>query len=380
MKQCLLFCVFSALVFVGSAQTYGFGTAGNCSLPAGFDLSQGAKVGSYNNPNNACAEDCGIITPGVGGNNPANIAFPPSPVSGSKANICFDIFAFQANLKCENDVLFPCNGAGVTVIAYIVAADYNKTSAPTAAEYFGKSEPTIIIKNSNVCIGVTFSNGTNNGGDYRIFLDFTAPDNCLQSGIKYVIDNIKVTYVEESPLPVSLKSFTANRTGNAVLLTWETLTEWNNKGFAIQRNDGTGWKDISFIATKAAEGNSNNSIVYSYSDINTTNGLSQYRILQTDRDGRKKASEIVTVRNKELSNKNIVHPNPSNNGTVMITFDENNSIRDVMVTDINGKTVQQWQGFSQNQLQITGLKKGMYIIRVIDKNAGTTSNEKLVVN
>ncbi len=380
MKQFLLFCAFSLCAVVSNGQTYGFGTAGNCVLPPGFTLSQGAKVGGYNNPNLNCADDCGIVTPGVGGNNPANIIFPPATFDGNKATICFDIFAFEANLKCDNSVPFPCDGAGVTVIAYIVAGNYDKSTAPSAGEYFGKSEPRIIIKNGNVCINVFFTGTLTPGANYRIFLDFTAPDNCNQPGIKYVIDNIKIIYSEESTLPVSFKGFNATRKNDAIQLSWETASENNNQGFNVQRLDDNKWKTISFIPTKAPDGNSSSLLMYNFTDNATYAGLTQYRIQQVDINGRISTSDIRTVRNNVQQTKTIIHPNPSANGNVMVTFAENNSIQDVFVSDVTGKIIQQWRGVAQNNLQITGLKKGMYIIRIIDQKTGNSANEKLVVN
>jgi hypothetical protein len=380
MKSFLLFCALFGAVLVSYSQNYTFGSAGDCKLPEGFNLSQGAKVGPYKNPNNACADDCGIITPGVGGNNPANITFPPQQVAGSKAQICFDIFAFEANLKCENNVVFPCNGAGITVIAYIVAADYNKSGAPADGEYFGKSTPRIILKNERVCVDVFFSIGMNTGGDYRIFLDFSAPDNCQQSGIKYVIDNIGVAYTDESPLPVSLKSFNANRNKNNVQLKWETSTEQNVKGYNVQRNAGKSWETVSFVPSNANDGNSSSNQSYVYNEINNMNGITQYRIQMVEMNGASKSSEIRTVRGEGQVSKLTVYPNPSYNGKINVVFDDVQTHRNVFVNDMSGKLIKQWKTVSNNNLQIDNLLPGMYTIKVVDNTSGSQTIEKLIVN
>ena len=102
---------------------------------------------------------------------------------------------------------------------------------------------------------------------------------------------------EEGALPVSFRAFTASRSNSVVALKWTTAMESNNLGFEIQRLVGTGtWQAISFIATQAGGGNSSSDLTYTYTDQNSTKGISQYRIRQIDIDGRSKLSEIRVVR------------------------------------------------------------------------------------
>src|SRR6266404_2654110 len=56
-----------------------------------------------------------------------------------------------------------------------------------------------------------------------------------------------------APLPVTFKSFNAERISRSnVALKWETATETNNSGFAVQRNMGSGvWEVVTFIPTQA---------------------------------------------------------------------------------------------------------------------------------
>ncbi|MFN2458413.1 MAG: hypothetical protein ABR502_09450 [Chitinophagaceae bacterium] len=62
-----------AFVSIGYSQ-FG-GNPPDCALDPAYKFSQGAKIGGYNNPLvNGCdsdpnfEDDCGIVTPGVGGN------------------------------------------------------------------------------------------------------------------------------------------------------------------------------------------------------------------------------------------------------------------------------------------------------------------------
>lgn len=186
-----------------------------------------------------------------------------------------------------------------------------------------------------------------------------------------------------APLPVTFKSFNATRVSRTnVALRWETATEVNNSGFAVQRNMGGGaWELLGFIPTQATDGNSSVPLTYTFSDVNNSSkGITQYRIKQVDIDGRAKFSEIRAVRGYEQSGKVIVYPNPSNNGKVNVVFDDAEGTRDVMLMDLSGRMLKQWKGVTGNLLQIDNLSQGMYSLKVLNRETGAQSVEKIVVN
>ncbi|TMI79489.1 MAG: T9SS type A sorting domain-containing protein [Bacteroidetes bacterium] len=186
-----------------------------------------------------------------------------------------------------------------------------------------------------------------------------------------------------SPLPVTFKSFNANRVSRTnVGLKWETATEANNSGFAVQRNMGAGvWEFVAFVPTQANEGNSSMPLTYTFTDVgNSSKGVTQYRIKQVDIDSRARFSEVRAVRAYQQSGKIIVYPNPSTNGRVNVVFDDAEGTRDVMVMDMSGRLVKQWKGVTGNLLQIDNLAQGMYSLRVINRDTDSQSIEKFVVN
>ncbi|TMI93237.1 MAG: T9SS type A sorting domain-containing protein [Bacteroidetes bacterium] len=186
-----------------------------------------------------------------------------------------------------------------------------------------------------------------------------------------------------APLPVTFKSFNATRVSRAnVALRWETASEVNNSGFAVQRNMGAGaWDLVAFIPTQAADGNSSVPFTYTFTDVaNSSKGITQYRIKQVDIDGRAKFSEIRAVRGYEQSGKIIVYPNPSTNGRVNVVFDDAEGTRDVMLMDLSGRMVKQWKGVTGNLLQIDNLGQGMYSLKVINRDSGVQTVEKIVVS
>jgi len=185
-----------------------------------------------------------------------------------------------------------------------------------------------------------------------------------------------------APLPVTLKSFTAARVSKSnVSLRWETASETNNSGFAVLRNLGTGaWEVVTFIPSQAPDGNSASPLVYTFTDLNSAKGITQYRIRQVDIDGRAKYSEIRAVRGYEQKGKLIVYPNPSKDGRVNIVFDEAEGTRDVSLMDISGRMIKQWKAVTGNTLQIENLGQGMYSLRVVVRESGQQTVEKIVVN
>jgi hypothetical protein len=187
--------------------------------------------------------------------------------------------------------------------------------------------------------------------------------------------------VEGATLPVSFASFTAARSSSVVSLKWTTVTESNNFGFEIQRLIGTGgWQTLSFIASQAVGGNSSSDLTYTYTDLNQTKGISQYRIKQIDIDRRSKYSEIRAVRGEGQKGKTIIYPNPSNDGKVRVVFEDADAIRDVSVADISGRIIKQMKAVTSNNILIENLTAGIYTVRIVNNETSEQEVQKFVVN
>jgi hypothetical protein len=182
------------------------------------------------------------------------------------------------------------------------------------------------------------------------------------------------------PAPVSFNSFVAARNHTNVVLRWETSWEQNCAGFAVERNIGGTWQQIGYVNTQAVNGNSESMLVYNFTDVNAVKGVSQYRIRQVDLDNKSKYSEIRAVRGEGQIGKTIVYPNPSNDGKVNIVFEDASVRRDVSVSDMSGRTMKQWKGVTNNNLQIDNLVPGVYTLRIVIPETGEQSTEKIVVN
>jgi hypothetical protein len=185
-----------------------------------------------------------------------------------------------------------------------------------------------------------------------------------------------------APLPVNFGSFAASRINSTrVTLRWETYTEVNNNGFAIERNMGDGiWQTIGFVPTQSADGSSNSLLVYTFNDLNNNKGITQYRIRQVDIDNRSKYSEIRAVRGYNQNGDLIVYPNPSSNGKVNIVFTQNEgTTTDATLTDVSGRVIKQWKAISGNTMQIDNLQPGVYNFRMVVRETGFQSIAKIIV-
>jgi predicted extracellular nuclease len=115
-----------------------------------------------------------------------------------------------------------------------------------------------------------------------------------------------------APLPVRLISFNAKKANDQVLVEWKTAEESNNSHFTVQRSaDASSFEDIAVIDGKK---DSNTLQNYRFVDVAPLNGLSYYRLKQTDLDGASTNSRIVTVQMNGASDLEFtVYPNPVTN-------------------------------------------------------------------
>ncbi|UOG73716.1 T9SS type A sorting domain-containing protein [Hymenobacter tibetensis] len=95
------------------------------------------------------------------------------------------------------------------------------------------------------------------------------------------------------PLPVELISFDAKYNNSQVVLRWATASEKDALNFAVERSSDA--KNFSPVAVVQAAGNSSTRRDYEATDRNVRNGLSYYRLKQTDLDGTFTYSPVVPV-------------------------------------------------------------------------------------
>ncbi len=150
-------------------------------------------------------------------------------------------------------------------------------------------------------------------------------------------------------LPISLLEFNAKPIDKKVICNWITASELNNDYFEIQRSaDGNNFISIGNIDGAGTSSNRENYVFY---DANPLNGLSYYRLKQTDFDGRFTYSAIRPVNFKVDDFDFTVYPNPVSTNEVFVQFN-NVEISAIRVSDVSGRPV----AFEQKKTNSTSNK------------------------
>ena len=98
------------------------------------------------------------------------------------------------------------------------------------------------------------------------------------------------------------------RDNNRVELDWITSLEIKNDYFTIEKShDENEWEKV---LTVDGAGNSTNLLLYSAVDYNPFEGISYYRLKQTDYEGESSYSDAVTVVSEAIYETRI-YPNPA---------------------------------------------------------------------
>jgi hypothetical protein len=173
-----------------------------------------------------------------------------------------------------------------------------------------------------------------------------------------------------NPLPVEFASFKATSRKNDVLLDWVTASEKNNDFFEVQRSRNG--SDFEVIGREEGAGNSSSLIYYSFTDTDPFSGLSYYRIRQVDYDGRFDYSETrVVERSKTLQWS--IYPNPVSDGSITIRFDEFESELDYVLSDLQGRVLQNSRINPDNSKEFRinlgeGIKSGYYLLELRNRD------------
>ncbi|MDP4148908.1 MAG: T9SS type A sorting domain-containing protein [Bacteroidota bacterium] len=112
-------------------------------------------------------------------------------------------------------------------------------------------------------------------------------------------------------LPVEFSSFTTQSSHDHILLQWTTASERNNDYFTVERSDnGSEWQAVGIVKSAG-----NSDMPQSYScEVDETNApYSDFRIRQTDLDGRSIYSKTIQVNNGNRDQATvIIYSNPTN--------------------------------------------------------------------
>ena len=186
--------------------------------------------------------------------------------------------------------------------------------------------------------------------------------------------SIAVSSTVSSPLPISLKSFTAFEQGKMNVVRWETATEKNVRTFLVEKSeDGQIWTKLGEILPSASK-------KYSLNDENPF-VTTYYRLKNIDNDARVDISNTVVVTRKSgkfaLTN---IAPNPTHdNIEVKFETTENQEVT-LRILDIFGKEITLQKVDAQNGINaitvdMSSVVAGTYFVNI---NNGTSSLTKRI--
>ena len=162
-------------------------------------------------------------------------------------------------------------------------------------------------------------------------------------------------------LPVTASSFLVGRIGNGVSLSWKTEIEMMVLNFEVERSyDNLSFHTIGTVAG-AVTGSSTTirhklfrqSNGFSYSDIKTVKGLAD-------------KAELM------------IYPNPSV-GNARITISDVSEPTRIEVIDNAGRLIKNLMLNNTNSVELNGLLKGAFTVRIIGSVTGSSEVRKLTV-
>jgi len=175
-----------------------------------------------------------------------------------------------------------------------------------------------------------------------------------------------------NPLPIELLSFNAYTKNMNVQINWSTASEINNNYFTIQRTEnGSDFEDI--LRVKGA-GNSVTVLYYSAFDIYPYEGISYYRLMQTDFDGKFTYSNLVMV-TYENNLSCTIYPNPFVKSTTLVLNEASDiNIAELRIYTIAGAEVMNTILTKQSTvIETDNFTSGIYFYEIICNNKTTQS-------
>lgn len=263
---------------------------------------------------------------------------PGGPAGLNTMYIACDVAPVGIQKYCLNSVT--SNWDLVGTIDGVVSNVYRGMTGSTS----GSTVTLFAVRGNNVLTSVVDNTGFNqNPSALTLTTVSTAPTNTAYRGVQVVKSNV---------IPVGLLSFKAAKSDNANILTWETASEVNNKGFEVEKSsDGLHFEKMGFVA-----GN-NKASTYQFAD-NTPLSMSYYRLRQIDNNGTFEYSKIVSIDSKGAKSKFTAYPNPVSK-TITIANTEGGNFQ---IFDLLGQQV--LAGKTAQQIDVSTLPQGTYILKV----------------
>lgn len=198
--------------------------------------------------------------------------------------------------------------------------------------------------------------------------------NYFTNASNLVIEGLQQPYEISGPLPIILLYFKANATKeNTVLIQWSTTSEYNNDYFTIERSrDAINFEKVSKVPSS---GNSSIKQNYAITDFQPHEGISFYRLTQTDKDGKFSLSQIERVNIGATQFSATASPNPTRN-IVQLKISGDIIIKNLnyLLTDISGKVLMKANITDAiSPINLSNLAQGIYILKIVQEGKAIQS-------
>ncbi|HXU25648.1 MAG TPA: T9SS type A sorting domain-containing protein [Bacteroidia bacterium] len=187
------------------------------------------------------------------------------------------------------------------------------------------------------------------------------------------------SFTSSTPLPIELLYFNAKSATTEVNLSWGTITETNNNYFTIEKSkDGINFDVLRDLKTEAKNGNSTTALNYKMVDEKPYEGISYYRLKQTDFNGKYKYYDMKQV-NVSAKTFVSVYPNPAVSD-VLINTSEDYAGADVKIMDALGREVisEKISATNLTTINTTTLLSGVYYVLISNEGAGLSKTKIMV--
>ena len=175
-----------------------------------------------------------------------------------------------------------------------------------------------------------------------------------------VYDNDGCTPIEL--LPITLINFKGKAVGSSNILEWETSIEINNDYFTIERsNDAFSFNEI---GTQKGSNNSTTTQHYKFIDDKPHNGISYYRLKQTDYNGESSYSSIISI-----DNFNVSYLVWNTLSSLFIKSEIDNEQCQLFLYNCIGKLVLVKEFISEAQINTTQFPSGFYLVKIKSSNS-----------
>ena len=186
----------------------------------------------------------------------------------------------------------------------------------------------------------------------------TSPTQCLDCG-RTICVTISQSDMDNclTALPVGLTNLRLQHSDLTSLLLWETESEENSDYFTVQRSDnGSNFESLGIVDAKE---NSDQKQFYQFADSYPIQGISYYRLKIVDLNGSIRYSSVLS--SKRMENSVQIIPNPNAGSFQVSGLTGSNQLE---LSDLQGKTLQ-WIETNEETVSFeTGLKTGVYVLRI----------------